>query len=152
MSKNGWILISVAAALVIIFAIVKFDLILSMVRRFVRTDVTGMSAEQFLSILTTTRFDLWKGYVGFLLENPIFIIFGRGLGAPVIGETSCHNMYLSSMYQIGIIGMALLVTIVVLIVRDAKKREKIILNKGLIIPLLACAALAFIEDLIFFIF
>ncbi len=151
-SKKGWLLISILLGTAIIFVIVKFDLILAMVRRFIRTDVSGMNSEQFLNILTTTRFELWKGYVKFLLENPIFIIFGRGLGAPIIGETSCHNMYLSSMYQIGIVGMVLLITTVVIVVRDAKKKEKIALNKGLVIPIIACAALACIEDLIFFIF
>lgn len=151
-NKNGWILIGVFAGLAILFAIIKFDLILSMLGRFVRTDVSGMNFEQFINIFTTSRFELWKGYVRFLLENPVFIIFGRGLGAPVIGETSCHNMYLSSMYQIGIVGMALIVATLILIVKDAKKQGKILLNKGILIPILVCAALACIEDLIFFIF
>lgn len=150
-SKQGWILISGIFVAGIVFAIIKFDSILLMVKRFILTDVSGMSSHQFLNILTTSRYDLWLGYLGYLIENPLALFLGRGLGAPKIGRLSGHNMYLNILYQMGIIGFALIITVVVFMLLDAKKKNRLKFNKAIIIPLIIIGLLCCIEDLFVFI-
>ena len=148
-NKKGWCGISVIALCVIVVGILKFDTILDMVGRFVRTDVSGMGLNQFLNILTTKRFELWSGYINYMLQNPWVIFFGRGLSAPIVGELKPHNVYLSAIYKLGLVGTTILILIIVLMLIDAKKKGKLNITKAIIIPLIVCAALACIEDLFF---
>lgn len=148
-SRNGWILIGSIIALGIALVIIKFDVVIDMLHRFVRTDVTGISNDQFLNILTTRRYDLWSGYIDYMLKNPWVIFFGRGLSAPIIGELKPHNVYLSGIYKMGVLGVGLLALIVIFMIKDAKKQGRVKLTKAIIIPLMICALLACIEDLIF---
>ena len=148
-SKQSWCFIGVLVIAAIVFVIVKFDVVLSMLNRFARLDVTGVNSNQFLNKLTTTRFDLWVGYIGYLLDNPWAIFFGRGLSAPIIGDAKPHNVYLSAIYKTGIVGAALLIAIIIFMLKRAKKDGKLNVTKAIIIPLMVCALLACIEDLIF---
>lgn len=153
--RNTWIIFGIIAVVGIILCVIFFKDILFFVRRFLNLDVLGVGFEQFMNTLTTTRYDLWKEYVLYLIENPLILIFGRGLGAPIIGQTSPHNMYLSTLYQMGIIGVALFIYCFIQIAKSSPKplgepRKKF--NKALILPLLVFAVLFFSEDLIFFIY
>ena len=150
-SKYELVFILLGLIICVIFTIVKFDIILSMIKRFIAIDVSGMGANQFLNILTTTRYELWQGYWGYLIENPLSLFIGRGMGASKIGTNSGHNMYLNIIYQMGILGFVLLTTVVIFIIMDSKKKNKIKFNKAIIIPILILALLCCIEDLFIFV-
>lgn len=151
-SLRGWIILGILVSMSVIVAVIKFDVLLSYIKRFMRLDTTGIGAEQFANILTTSRWDLWVNYFKYLLENPLVIIFGRGLGAPIISVNSTHNMYLSMIYQMGVVGTALYIASFVFMLKTAPKREQKFLSKAVVLPIIVFALLCLEEDLIFFIY
>lgn len=104
------------------------------------------NASDILNDMTTSRFDLWLGYLNFLITHIWAIFFGRGLNAPRIGEFSPHSIYVGALYQLGIIGIALFACLIVFIVKDAKRELHYKIPKKVIITLLLFALLALIED------
>jgi len=101
--------------------------------------------------LTTGRFGLWVVYLSSMVNRPVSFIFGNGLSAPVLSVESPHNLYISMFYQIGAVGIILLVLTVVFMLKDVRKgKEK--MSKAYLVPLLSFALLALVEDLMFYVF
>ena len=66
------------------------------------------SADDFNS-LTTGRFNLWQSYIEYFSLHIDKLIFGGGLGAPLLDDKAAHNTYIELIYNYGIIGIALFI-------------------------------------------
>ena len=84
--------------------------------------------------ISTGRFDIWKIYFEYMLEHPITLLIGDGVGAPNQSGVAPHNTYIESMYMLGIMGSALFLLAIISILvcrRFAIKRN--IMNYALIV-------------------
>ena len=106
-----------------------------------------------MSAVTTARSDLWIAYIKDMLSNPAIIFFGKGFGTPTLPEMlSPHNLYISLLYQLGLIGIGLIAFVVVCLIKDAKKISNFVFNKYSLVSILAFMLLFCVEDLIFYIY
>ena len=135
------------AFLVIYFK--KPDILQYIVSRF--GNFSG-SLDQIMNQFTTTRWTLWKKTFSFWGTNPFFFFFGRGLGAGTVPglEYSAHNLYISCIDQLGIVGACLFVVPIILLIRDAAKSAQTKISKAVIIPFIVLAVMFMSEDLLFF--
>ncbi len=107
----------------------------------------------FMNMITTGRYDLWKEYLSYLGHNPVALFFGRGLGAPSLSsKLSPHNAYISMLYELGIVGTIFLVQALYCIFRNKFKKDQPAPHWAIIIPIIVIAMIFFVEDLIFYIF
>lgn len=152
--KNKSKIIGATVALSILGAMIVFlarpDFFLVYLNRL-SIDTSITNASDALNAITTDRFDVWLGYINHLLSNPLALIFGAGLGAPRIGNFSPHNVLLSTFYQLGIVGVALIVVAIVFVVKDANKNLGYKISKAIYMPLLMMTILSFIEDFIMYV-
>ncbi len=116
------------------------------------------SVTDVINMITTYRYDLWLDYLQFLGANPVRLIFGSGLGAGRVGYGSSHNAYISIVYQLGLVGLALFVFAIVAIFKERKNQikqeesqEKPKKDLRTIIPLTVIALILMVEDMILFI-
>lgn len=70
-----------------------------------------------LSDFTTGRTVVWDRYIGALFEDARLLLFGQGYTDVIIGEKPTHNTLLEGVFQLGVIGFALLVLWIVYCVR-----------------------------------
>ncbi len=79
------------------------------------TDLLDMIIERFigsnknLSDFTTGRTDLWMSYFRAFDEEPLTLIFGKGMTDKLVNDRASHNIIIQSLYQFGIIGSTMLV-------------------------------------------
>lgn len=113
-----------------------------------------------LNDFTSSRVKIWSVYWKDWISNPLFIIFGKGISSPVLIKSvkplhtvniSPHNMYFTMLYQLGIIGTILFITLVVFVIKDALK-GKTKVGKAAIVPLISFLLLALVEDMMFYMF
>lgn len=71
-----------------------------------------------LSELTTGRTDLWRNYIHEFLNNPITLLFGEGYTSINLNNKASHNTLIQVVYQFGLIGMPLLISWVVISLRN----------------------------------
>ncbi len=102
-----------------------------------------------MNIITTHRFDLWVETCTYLVHHPVQFIFGRGLGAPALSSYSAHNAYLSMIYQLGLVGAALFISVLVLLFRMLIKKNKP--KAAIAIPIIVLALILCVEDMLFYI-
>ena len=150
-AKAFWIVLSVCIVVTIV-SIFASDFLFTYFGRFFAFDNVDFTINDFLNILTTGRYDLWKGVIDYLFMNPFVLVFGRGLGAPLIESMSAHNFYISLVYEIGIIGSILFIGmfLVTYFVQKKKTGEKF--NPAILIPILIIGMLMMVEDLFLFIY
>lgn len=114
------------------------------------------NADAVMNKITTGRFDLWVQYSSYMAAHPITIFFGRGLGAPMlptlVKPLSVHNAYLAMVYEIGLVGAALLITAIFFILRSYYKAHPVKVHPAISVPIIVLALIFMVEDLIFFIF
>lgn len=122
------------------FAVLAFSGSLSMLDNIMgRLTEATSSAE-----LTTGRSIIWENYLEYILSHPLVFLFGEGIDAPLLNMVGTHNIFLESVYNIGIIGLLLIVTLLVSIFkvlgRDYPKENQPILR---FLPFIAFMALYF---------
>lgn len=80
-------------------------------------DIFKVMTERFQSTggdinkLTTGRFDLWISYIEYLIMNPRYLLFGKGIGAALLNNKAAHNTYCDLGYHLGIVGTCILISI-----------------------------------------
>ncbi len=74
--------------------------------------------------VTSGRTDLWGSYLSLFLAEPLSFLFGRGLGAELVGGKAPHNTYIDFLYYLGLVGMVLYILAVSAIQRTAIKIKK----------------------------
>lgn len=146
-----WIVICICIALIMIVLFAN-DFLFTYLRRFMNVDPTNLTMEEILNVITTHRYGLWKGVIDYMLMNPSVLIFGRGLGAPLIESMSAHNFYISLIYEVGVVGAVLFIGIFVTIYFSSKKVYKLKFDKKLLVPMIIIGMLMMVEDLFLFIY
>lgn len=76
-----------------------------------------------LDNLFTGRITIWQNYLQYLKNNIFELIFGCGLGMPLLNDINPHNAYLYLLYYYGIFGMVLIVSLIVSYVLTIKKNK-----------------------------
>lgn len=141
----------VVAGLAIIIAI-KPTYFLTMIDRFFGELTKKSSFTEIINTLTTGRYNLWVEYVNFLFSNPLSLFFGKGLGASVLpGKLSPHNMFIAMIYELGLVGTTLFISIAILFTISNFKSKNIKFSFTIFIPVAVVLLLLLEEDLIFFI-
>lgn len=116
--------------------------------RFMNNFENCKSFGDFVNLVTTGRLGLWKGYLKEIGSSPINLLFGKGLGAGIVGIESSHNMYITLVYQLGIVGTILLLTCLVL---EAKPLFTNLKNSHSWIIVATFLLLFMVEDFVFYI-
>jgi O-antigen ligase len=72
--------------------------------------------------LTTGRTEIWKRYSDYIFADIGTMLFGEGLNAPLVGSEGTHNIFLESVYYLGIIGLILLISFTIAVIRQIKQK------------------------------
>lgn len=72
------------------------------------TIFSRFSQDANLSDFTTGRTEVWARYIQAMLEDVRLLLFGQGYSDVIIGEKPAHNTLLEGLFQLGLIGCALL--------------------------------------------
>ena len=151
--KSLWGIVPLLLAIMFAF-IFKGDFFLAYVRRFFGgwdSDMNGY--EKFLDIATTGRYKLWTTVLDYTISNPDVLFFGRGLGAPLIASMSAHNFYISMLYQLGIVGSLIFISLIVVLVLAFKKEHpQAKVSKAICVPVIIFALIMCAEDLFMYIY
>ena len=109
--------------------------------------------EDVMNMVTTNRYGIWKGYINYIVSNPVVLLFGKGLGAYRLeGLNSTHNALLGAIYQLGIVGFILFILSIILIVKSNRKNiDKKSFNFALLVPIVILLLILQFEYMIFFI-
>ena len=112
-----------------------------------------------LDFLTTGRFDIIKTYLTNLLNIPMRMLFGYGLGFDnlvIKGGSSSglemgpHNVYIECFYSLGIVGTILFITYLLFILYTYNKKINVIsMLITLITPLIFALSLSFFSYRLF---
>ncbi len=135
----------------IFMLVLKNDFIMHYVNRFITGFLKDFSLTKILNIITTGRYMLWMDYINYLVANPLVLIFGRGLGAGLVSYESPHNFFITLIYNIGLIGVALFVLIIVAIIRVYRKNFTQKFNWAILIPFFVITLIMLVEDFFLFI-
>lgn len=150
--KKTAIITLVVAGVCVAIGLIFPQIIKPFIDRFIGSINECQNAQDIMNMITTQRFDLWIEYAHYIAQNPLVLFFGRGLGAPVLSTLSPHNGYLSSVYKLGIVGLALLGVAVFFIIRQFLKSGQRKIHWAIFVPILVVGMMLFVEDLIFYIF
>ena len=70
------------------------------------------------------RIGLWKLYAKTIFGSPITLLFGKGIGAPYIGQMMPHNIVLYMFYRYGLIGICFMIGIFIWCLRCSNFKFK----------------------------
>lgn len=112
----------------------------------------SQNPEAVMNSITTERFNLWVKYFNYIISNPIVLIVGCGLGAPMLGPLSSHNLYIAALYQLGIVGSVIFLALVITLFVSAFKKAGTKVSVAVIIPTFSIMLIGLIEDLMFYLF
>lgn len=81
-----------------------------------------------INSLTTGRYALWQNYIEYLKNNFVVLLFGVGIGGPLVANNMApHNTYIDLVYFFGIIGTTLFF-VAIRSFQDNKRIKKNIIN------------------------
>ncbi len=146
--KKTLIITAIICLVVLMICVIKPTIPQLFYNRFLGTMSNCNNFEDFMNMVTTDRYNLWKETVVYLAHHPVQLIFGRGLGAPVLSIFSAHNAYLSMIYQLGIVGSIIFITTLVLTIKQPQKQK---FSGAVAIPLIVLFLILCVEDMIFYI-
>lgn len=101
--KYFGILFMVLVLLIVVFFVVSGQIpaINVIIERFLTAETSeGID----INNLTTGRFDLWMIYIGHIINNIKFLLFGGGITVDLIGGRASHNTYIDIVYHLGLLG------------------------------------------------
>lgn len=107
-----------------------------------------------MSELTTGRTDLWRNYIHEFLNNPITLLFGEGYTSINLNNKASHNTLIQVVYQFGLIGMPLLISWIVISLRNlftqlnaghVKWKHALLMCVGVVLPWMGIDILQFDE-------
>lgn len=93
-----------------------------------------------LSSMTTGRTDYWQMYFDYFIHNPIKFVFGKGLGGGTLNGHAAHNTYIETIYYIGLIGLFLVASFWIIVIKCVKKNYGLVFYIPLLAMLVRCAA------------
>lgn len=113
--------LAVLASLCVLAGVMLFifnDYAMSMIERFFAYD----NYKSFWSKITTGRTDLWAEYFDYIFSSPVTFLFGDGLLTKDILFLGPHSTWIYFAYRVGFVGMALLVTLGYLYLKNKKSK------------------------------
>lgn len=148
--KQTLITLGVGLFLIIGVCLVMPKAVNYLVDRFAGLDSPDFKT--FMNKITTGRYTLWTDYIDHMLQHPLGLLFGFGLGARRASFSSPHNLFISMIYQLGIVGTALFITTIMMILKKKEKNQvKAKFQLATIIPIVVLVLISCVEDTIFFI-
>lgn len=90
--------------------------------------------------LTTGRSEIWKRYFAYWNSHELLLLFGHGLGQPLLDGYAAHNTYIDFAYYLGIIGSALYFCCILAITRRKAGIKRNFLNYSVLI----CIAIMYV--------
>ena len=150
-TKTMWWIGGFALVFLVAFFI-KSDFFLTYINRFMFIDFEDLTFGEILNVITTYRYDLWCGVLEYLFMNPVILIFGHGFGAPLIEELSAHNFYITLVYELGLIGAGIFVTMFVFLFLEKKRTTGKLFGKAVWVPIIIIGLLMMVEDLFLYIY
>ena len=145
-----WVgVISVVGTLVFI---IGREFVATYLERFIGSDFLELDFRGKMDYLTTGRSELWLDTLQYLIENPIKLIFGAGLGSGRITIHSTHNFYISLLFSYGIVGAILFVVVFSMLIKKLVKAGGAKISKAIIVPMIIMILLMCVEDFFLFIY
>ena len=141
LSSFGFLTMSKSFIIIYLLVILSFSLSSDFKKNIVFVFSIGIFAIAFLQIIpneyvdnviyrfsneeiTTGRTTIWSNYLQFFRQNAHRVFLGIGLCAEPLNGRAIHNMYIETIYEIGILGMILyFITIVFSFVGSFKPRK-----------------------------
>lgn len=142
---------SIAITVLIILACHYSNFVMIIINRFSGAFSECETFADYMNVITTDRYNLWVEYATYLAANPLVLVFGAGLGAPVLSTLSAHNLFLTGTYSIGLVGMLFLVFIIILMIREYRRNVSTLPSRAILLPVFIMLLIAMIEDMIFYI-
>ena len=102
-NKKNFVLILIGFILSILFIFVIVLYIPSLSKVFLRL-ITQDYRDGFLESLSTYRISIWTTYLSEMMVNPFKLLIGHGLSAQKLLNNHYHNMFIQSLWELGIIG------------------------------------------------
>lgn len=148
--KKGVLFFLIVLSAIGLFVLFRPDVFSIFHSRFFGPIQECQNLTDILNMITTGRFGLWMEYLLYLSQHPIRFLFGSGLGAPALGDMSAHNAYISMIYQLGVVGTALFVYLIIAVIKtnSNKTRNR---NPAIWIPVITILLIFCIEDIMFYI-
>ncbi len=102
--------IIIVGVVLLYFSLPSDNSIKVLMNRFVRIFAENESLDK----ITTGRWDIWKAYITDWSSTPWKILFGSGLGYPIVSGTvfQCHSVYVEFLYAFGLIGVTLFIVVI----------------------------------------
>ena len=110
---KGWAIVSVVAMIVLIFMILSG-----------RIEVVNLIFERFTTgDLTTGRSTLNAAYLEYIWNHPLVFLFGEGINADrfVGASNNVHNIYIESLFKLGVVGCGLYLSTLLMSVKTRRK-------------------------------
>lgn len=105
-----------------------------------------------LTDISTGRFDIWKEYLKFEINDVSVLLFGCGVGAGYLtidgGITAIHNTAIQLLYYYGIIGVLLILSLIILIFINECKTKKGFPLIGIIQAIVICIMMCSLDCVI----
>ena len=87
--------------------------------------------------LTSGRTDIWMNYIQFFSQDPFTLLFGKGMGATLVGGDVAHNTYIDLTYHLGLVGSSLFVGLLFVLFRNVSRNSnKNLCNYGVLLAVL----------------
>ncbi len=133
-----------------VFALAFSGLIPALDIVMARIEASETTTGTDINALTTGRFNLWMSYINFLINNTKLALFGSGINAQLLNARASHNTYLDVLYHLGILGGALLLSLLMAISKQSinVKIKRNLLNYSVIICVLVMYF--FLSELFYF--
>ena len=149
--KQGFILLGIGMVGLIVFYAIFHSIINAILGRFISSFIdknAGFNLDQ----ITTGRTELWVQYMSQWISSPYNIFFGFGLNAVRPFRESVHNVFLSALYEMGIVGFILFFTVLVYEIVRFIKPKNTKFHLSALLPLLVTILYCLSEDFIFYLF
>ncbi len=83
--------------------------------------------------ITTGRSHLWSSYLSLFIQQPLVLLFGRGLGAEFVNGMAPHNTYIDFLYFLGLVGTVIYIITIFLIPKSKIQGKRNFLNFSIFI-------------------
>lgn len=126
--KYFLLLLSCVSILIVTYMIIngEIEIFSNTIRRF-------NNSSKDINTLTTGRTNIWKEYIKYFIDNPIETIFGNGASTYTLRvfshstkKVAVHNAYIDTIFQLGIIGTLLFVSIIYSSMSHIKRKHSIL--------------------------
>lgn len=77
-----------------------------------------------LDRLTTGRYNIWLEYLAYFMNNPRFLLIGKGVGIYLLNGKAPHNTYIDLLYQLGLVGSIVYIKILVSVFKCNRMMHK----------------------------